>query len=185
MGTRHGNVFWEEEKSNVGLRMMQSMGWEHGKGLGSRGNGMTTHIRVRQKKDNAGIGANAGTADDAWKATQDVFNSILSRLNDSSAGAPPCAGTRPAHLASCGPYFVTLLPWPPRPLRPAAVAAVEKEDKEEKAKSTPTVKQTMVRHQLYRKFRVAKNASGYSATVSAHRAARARRAPSRRAAAAA
>lgn len=104
MGTRHGNVFWEEEKSNVGLRMMQSMGWEHGKGLGSRGNGMTTHIRVRQKKDNAGIGANAGTADDAWKATQDVFNSILSRLNDSSAGAPPCAGTRPAHQASRGPY---------------------------------------------------------------------------------
>lgn len=88
-GTRHGNVFWEEEKSNVGLRMMQSMGWEHGKGLGSRGHGMTTHIRVRQKKDNAGIGANAATADDAWKATQDVFNSILSRLNDTDAGAMP------------------------------------------------------------------------------------------------
>ena len=86
-GSRHGNVFWEEEKGNVGLRMMQSMGWEHGKGLGSRGHGVTSHIRVRQKKDNAGIGANAATADDAWKATQDVFNSILTRLNDKDAGA--------------------------------------------------------------------------------------------------
>jgi hypothetical protein len=56
-----------------------------------------------------------------------------------------------------------------RPPRLAlAVAEVEKEDKE--AKSTPTVKQTMVRHQLYRKFRQGKNASAYSATVrrSAH-----------------
>ncbi|KAG8464605.1 hypothetical protein KFE25_009973 [Diacronema lutheri] len=125
-GSRHGNVFWEEEKGNVGLRMMQSMGWEHGKGLGSRGHGVTSHIRVRQKKDNAGIGANAATADDAWKATQDVFNSILTRLNDKDA-----------------------------------VAAV---DKEEKTQSTPTVKQTMARHQLYRKFRAAKNAAEYSAT---------------------
>jgi hypothetical protein len=182
-GTRHGNIFWEEEKSNVGLRMMQSMGWEHGSGLGSRGHGVTSHIRVRQKKDNAGIGANTGTSDDAWKATQDVFNSILTRLNDSDAGArtrhfvcmrvlrrsvsqPHRARARGSRAPSteyaipsvhpcCARWLLALL----------AVAEVAKEEKS--VKTTPTVKQTMVRHQLYRKFRAAKNTSEYSATVRA------------------
>ncbi|KAJ1618708.1 hypothetical protein T492DRAFT_1090774 [Pavlovales sp. CCMP2436] len=126
-GSRHGAIFWEEEKANVGLKLMQGMGWEHGTGLGSNGHGVTTSIRVRQKKDNAGIGATLGTRDDAWKATQDIYDSILTRLNDKDA-----------------------------------VTAVETEDKTQT--TTPTVKQTMARHALYRKFRAAKNASGYSAT---------------------
>lgn len=99
-GTRHGNLFWEEEKANVGLRMMQGMGWQQGSGLGARGHGMTSHIRVRQKKDNSGIGANAETRDDSWKATQDVFNSILTRLNSGSdgvAGSLRAAPARPRH----------------------------------------------------------------------------------------
>lgn len=31
---RHGQKFWEEEKSNFGMRMMEKMGWEQGKGNG-------------------------------------------------------------------------------------------------------------------------------------------------------
>lgn len=124
-GTRHGRSFWEEEKANKGLKMMERMGWKQGTGLGSKGHGAVTHIRVRQKKDNAGIGATAATADDAWRATQDVFNSILTRLNDGTA---------------------------------------EEEDEDAARAPAPTVQQAMVRHSLYRKFRAAKRATGYSST---------------------
>ena len=85
---RHGESFWAEEKGNVGLKLLKSMGWEAGQGLGKSGNGCTSHVKQLRKQDNAGIGATAATRDEAFRASQDLFNSVLARLgsDDASGG---------------------------------------------------------------------------------------------------
>ena len=82
---RHGESFWAEEKSNVGLKLLKSMGWEAGQGLGKTGNGCTSHVKQLRKQDNAGIGATAATRDEAFRASQDLFNSVLARLGSDDA----------------------------------------------------------------------------------------------------
>jgi len=77
---RHGQSFWEEEKDNVGMKLLRGMGWENGQGLGKDGRGRTDAVKQFRKKDNAGIGAKAGTRDEAFKASQELFNDVLSRL---------------------------------------------------------------------------------------------------------
>lgn len=42
------------DKSKYGYRMLQRMGWEEGKGLGSNEEGQTEHIKVKVKRDNKG-----------------------------------------------------------------------------------------------------------------------------------
>lgn len=78
---RHGESFWSEEKDNVGLKLLKSMGWGMGEGLGKNNQGRTDAVKQFRKKDNSGIGAGAGTRDEAFRASQDLFNGILSRLN--------------------------------------------------------------------------------------------------------
>ena len=83
---RHGQSFWEEEKDNVGMRLLKNMGWAMGQGLGKDGNGRTDHVKQFRKKDNSGIGAKAGTRDEAFKASQELFNDVLSRLSVGGGG---------------------------------------------------------------------------------------------------
>ena len=77
---RHGQSFWEEEKDNVGMKLLKNMGWTHGQGLGKDGKGCTDAVKQFRKKDNAGIGSKAGTRDEAFKASQELFNDVLARL---------------------------------------------------------------------------------------------------------
>ena len=84
---RHGDSFWKEEKDNVGMKLLKSMGWEHGQGLGKDGNGRTTAVKQFRKKDNSGIGSSANTRDEAYRASQDIFNDVLSRLSGGGAEA--------------------------------------------------------------------------------------------------
>ena len=42
------------DKSKYGYRMLQRMGWEEGKGLGSKEEGPREHIKVKVKRDNQG-----------------------------------------------------------------------------------------------------------------------------------
>eukprot|EP00308_Calcidiscus_leptoporus_P017114 CAMPEP_0119379534 /NCGR_PEP_ID=MMETSP1334-20130426/53132_1 /TAXON_ID=127549 /ORGANISM="Calcidiscus leptoporus, Strain RCC1130" /LENGTH=402 /DNA_ID=CAMNT_0007399075 /DNA_START=59 /DNA_END=1267 /DNA_ORIENTATION=+ len=77
---RHGESFWQEERANIGLKLLKSMGWESGQGLGKQGNGRVEAVKQFRKTDNAGIGANAATRDETFRASQDLFNGILARL---------------------------------------------------------------------------------------------------------
>jgi len=96
---RHGDSFWKEEKDNVGMKLLKSMGWDMGQGLGKDGNGRTSAVKQFRRKDNAGIGATAGTRDEAYRASQDLFNDVLSRLSggggeeDSSADTAKSLGS--------------------------------------------------------------------------------------------
>jgi hypothetical protein len=90
---RHGDSFWAEESSNVGLKLLQGMGWEAGQGLGKHNEGSISHIKQTRKQDNRGIGATAATRDEAFKASQDLFNGVLARLNGKAdEGEPDGAG---------------------------------------------------------------------------------------------
>lgn len=61
--------------------MMERMGWTEGRGLGSKQSGMTSHVAVRNKRDNLGIGASSKDVDFNWLETQDTFNALLKDLN--------------------------------------------------------------------------------------------------------
>jgi Pin2-interacting protein X1 len=85
-GSRHGEKFWEEEKHSFGARMMNKMGWEQGKGLGKEGTGMNSYIQARKKNDSLGIGATHTQADEQFKASQSIYNDLLSRLSVAADG---------------------------------------------------------------------------------------------------
>lgn len=85
-GGRHGEAFWQEEKDNVGLKLLKGMGWSQGTGLGKDGQGRVEAVKQRRKQDNAGIGSTANTRDEAFRASQDLFNDVLARLSG-KAGA--------------------------------------------------------------------------------------------------
>ena len=87
---RHGETFWTEETKtgNVGLKLLKSMGWEHGQGLGKNETGSATHIKTTRRQDNRGVGASAATRDETYKASQDLFSGILARLNCKEGETP-------------------------------------------------------------------------------------------------
>ncbi len=61
--------------------MLAKMGWKQGKGLGTNEDGMTEHIKMVKKADNAGIGVEKDTPSKNWLSTSVAYDSVLARLN--------------------------------------------------------------------------------------------------------
>ena len=99
---RHGETFWQEEKDNIGLKLLRGMGWNQGQGLGKDGQGRVDAVKQRQKKDNAGIGSNANTRDEAFRASQELFNDVLSRLSGGGGGSDLAVGNQGDDKAKLG-----------------------------------------------------------------------------------
>ena len=93
---RHGDAFWTEEKDNVGLKLLKQMGWSSGQGLGKEGQGRVDAVKQKRKNDNKGIGAKADTKDEAFRASQELFNDVLARLSAAGTGAGAGAAAPPA-----------------------------------------------------------------------------------------
>lgn len=77
------NQTWAEDKSKFGYRMLQKMGWNEGKGLGVKEDGVTQHVRVKKKNTNTGIGAEKSAAK-LWEKPGQVaggLNDVLARLS--------------------------------------------------------------------------------------------------------
>jgi len=75
-----------EYSSKFGLKYLQSLGWSTGSGLGATGEGRVSNLKIHQKLDLMGIGANRrGGPDDAgWKGGHE-FEGLLARLNQMNA----------------------------------------------------------------------------------------------------
>ncbi|KIJ51213.1 hypothetical protein M422DRAFT_776510 [Sphaerobolus stellatus SS14] len=91
IGADPRNLTWSDDSSKFGMKYLQSLGWSTGSGLGTTGEGRTTHLTVHQKLDLMGIGANRRPADEAgWRGGHE-FDGLLARLNQINA-----VGSQPA-----------------------------------------------------------------------------------------
>ena len=72
--------------SEFAKKQLEKMGWSEGTGLGKKRDGMTTHIRVKKRKDNVGLGGSdkpdvqAVLGDSEW--WKDSLGSTLARLGN-------------------------------------------------------------------------------------------------------
>ncbi|KAI3996147.1 hypothetical protein MKX01_031501 [Papaver californicum] len=65
-------------RSSAAFRLMKTMGWEEGEGLGKDKQGIKGHVRVKNKQDTSGVGLDQVKNNWAFDTTQ--FDSILKRL---------------------------------------------------------------------------------------------------------
>ncbi|XP_057321434.1 G patch domain-containing protein 4 [Microplitis mediator] len=79
---------WSDDSSKFGQKMLEKMGWTQGKGLGANEQGVTDHIRVKYKDDQAGIGFSKDKQEKLWTETQQSFSELLQQLR---AGESPSA----------------------------------------------------------------------------------------------
>ncbi|QPG76767.1 hypothetical protein FOA43_004161 [Brettanomyces nanus] len=83
------NIKWLNDKDRFGHRFLVNMGWKPGEGLGRVEHAITTHIRVKVKRDNLGLGAglakrrgaNGSELDAGDNTYLDNFQKLLGRLN--------------------------------------------------------------------------------------------------------
>ncbi|KIJ15456.1 hypothetical protein PAXINDRAFT_155504 [Paxillus involutus ATCC 200175] len=81
------NLSWADDASRFGLSYLSKFGWDASKGLGSSGDGIKSHLKVSQKLDMMGIGAQHQRDPNgiAWKQNQE-FEALLKRLNEGVEG---------------------------------------------------------------------------------------------------
>ncbi|KAF5283997.1 hypothetical protein FQR65_LT13631 [Abscondita terminalis] len=71
---------WLAGSNKFGLKILESMGWKEGNGLGKQQDGITQPIRIAFKNDSKGL----GLKETASSMQQDHFNALLESLNDNS-----------------------------------------------------------------------------------------------------
>ncbi|KAK2078469.1 hypothetical protein QBZ16_003309 [Prototheca wickerhamii] len=71
------------QKESAGYKLLASMGWKEGEGLGAEGQGIKSHIRVKKNFENWGVGA-VESADRSrdWSAGMLEFHRVLSSLSE-------------------------------------------------------------------------------------------------------
>lgn len=85
------NAAWTNDASLPGQRMLSSMGWTQGQGLGTSSQGTAAPITMAFKMDNKGIGARrfekearANGKADAWIGGAGQLGDLFERLNQTS-----------------------------------------------------------------------------------------------------
>lgn len=61
-----------EQKESSGYRLMTAMGWKEGEGLGASKQGIKSHIKVKKKFENWGVGAVSDTRRPGWELRGDA-----------------------------------------------------------------------------------------------------------------
>ena len=79
-----GRLYQGVERDGFGMRMLASMGWQEGKGIGKNGSGLVKHIHAKKRAVNSGIGADARSDSSGkidWTLNAVSFETILKGLN--------------------------------------------------------------------------------------------------------
>ena len=110
------NAAWLNDTSLPGQRMLSSMGWAPGAGLGTNLQGMSSNLSLAIKLDNKGIGAHRHEKEareqgkaDAWVGAGGDLGSLFDRLNaansdsSNSAKEPPAKRARTDDVAEAAP----------------------------------------------------------------------------------
>lgn len=78
-----GRRYQGVEKGSAGYRLLETMGWKEGEGLGAEGQGIKEHIKVKKKMDSMGVGKAEDLARSAELALAMVnFDRVLSNLSE-------------------------------------------------------------------------------------------------------
>ncbi|KAJ8916508.1 hypothetical protein NQ315_000150 [Exocentrus adspersus] len=79
---------WVQDSNKFGQKMLERMGWQHGKGLGAKEDGITEHVKVSYKNDSKGMGYK--DSNDQWTEHETNFSALLEQLS----GTKPVEGTK-------------------------------------------------------------------------------------------
>jgi Pin2-interacting protein X1 len=74
---------WSKDEARFGKQLMKKAGWEEGKGLGRKEDGITEHVRTVRKDNVLGIGYE-GQVQQTWSTQSVGFADILKRINTQS-----------------------------------------------------------------------------------------------------
>lgn len=69
---------WVQDSNKFGQKMLEKMGWQHGKGLGAKEDGITEHVKVSYKNDSKGMGYKE--SNDQWTEHETNFSALLESL---------------------------------------------------------------------------------------------------------
>ncbi|GMH32845.1 hypothetical protein BSKO_00679 [Bryopsis sp. KO-2023] len=86
-----GHTYQGVHKGSAGYKLLSSMGWKEGEGLGANGQGIVEHIKVKKKADSLGVGTEkAMKKNEDWLLNMSVFDKMLAGLKEvkASDGAP-------------------------------------------------------------------------------------------------
>eukprot|EP00976_Prorocentrum_cordatum_P056924 1148529-Prorocentrum_minimum.AAC.4 len=82
MAETEGKLFQGVEREGMGFKMLQKLGWSEGKGLGANEDGIATHVRVKKRRENTGIGADVTeNSKFNWTVNTQAFDAVLAGLN--------------------------------------------------------------------------------------------------------
>lgn len=104
-----GRLYQGVERDGFGMRMLASMGWQEGKGIGKNGSGLVKHIHAKKRAVNSGIGADARSDSSGkidWTLNAVSFETILKGLNqtyttlDTSMASNEGTNNKQAHVRS-------------------------------------------------------------------------------------
>lgn len=81
--TNTQNKAWADDTSKFGFRMLEKMGWSAGKGLGRTLEGITSHVVIKKRSENLGLGCSLKQREViGWSNTSQGFADILADLNN-------------------------------------------------------------------------------------------------------
>lgn len=81
-----GQTYQGVHKGSAGYKLLASMGWKEGQGLGANGQGIVEHIKVKKKADSLGVGTEkAMKKNEDWLLNMSVFDKMLAGLKEVKA----------------------------------------------------------------------------------------------------
>ncbi|XP_072387575.1 uncharacterized protein [Diabrotica undecimpunctata] len=69
---------WSQDANKFGQKLLEKMGWQSGKGLGAKEDGIKEHIKISYKNDSKGMGYKE--SNDQWTEHETHFSALLESL---------------------------------------------------------------------------------------------------------